>query len=201
MRIASVGQLTTVVGRARVVSLRAQATLLCVADVLLTSVLQCVRLDGLLRGDRYRQHPPLWHHPVHRRRETPARRPTGAPKPKPPMQRRLVPGDRSGGPGSHRFLFFFFQAEDGIRDGTVTGVQTCALPIWTASPQDGSPSAPPSGALGQPLRSVSSGRSEIWRWRGPSRGSGQAETSLSSLPRSEERRVGKECRSRWSPYH
>src|SRR5689334_13257627 len=27
--------------------------------------------------------------------------------------------------------FFFFQAEDGIRDGTVTGVQTCALPIWT----------------------------------------------------------------------
>src|SRR6266481_8718610 len=27
------------------------------------------------------------------------------------------------------FSFFFFQAEDGIRDGTVTGVQTCALPI------------------------------------------------------------------------
>src|SRR5438309_1515507 len=27
-------------------------------------------------------------------------------------------------------LFFFFQAEDGIRDGTVTGVQTCALPIY-----------------------------------------------------------------------
>src|SRR5438094_6574569 len=27
------------------------------------------------------------------------------------------------------FLFFFFQAEDGIRDRTVTGVQTCALPI------------------------------------------------------------------------
>src|SRR5256886_5411547 len=28
-------------------------------------------------------------------------------------------------------FFFFFQAEDGIRDLTVTGVQTCALPIWT----------------------------------------------------------------------
>src|SRR6266498_4234756 len=28
------------------------------------------------------------------------------------------------------FLFFFFQAEDGIRDADVTGVQTCALPIW-----------------------------------------------------------------------
>src|SRR4051794_41814678 len=27
-------------------------------------------------------------------------------------------------------MFFFFQAEDGIRDGRVTGVQTCALPIW-----------------------------------------------------------------------
>src|SRR5437879_8957623 len=27
------------------------------------------------------------------------------------------------------FLFFFFQAEDGIRDTSVTGVQTCALPI------------------------------------------------------------------------
>src|SRR5690348_18041590 len=30
------------------------------------------------------------------------------------------------------FFFFFFQAEDGIRDGRVTGVQTCALPIWLA---------------------------------------------------------------------
>src|SRR5437867_3844112 len=29
------------------------------------------------------------------------------------------------------FIFFFFQAEDGIRDRTVTGVQTCALPICT----------------------------------------------------------------------
>src|SRR5690348_17949860 len=27
------------------------------------------------------------------------------------------------------FFYFFFQAEDGIRDGRVTGVQTCALPI------------------------------------------------------------------------
>src|SRR2546430_11436023 len=31
--------------------------------------------------------------------------------------------------GEHMFDFFFFQAEDGIRDLTVTGVQTCALPI------------------------------------------------------------------------
>src|SRR5688572_31410263 len=31
---------------------------------------------------------------------------------------------------SSRIMFFFFQAEDGIRDLTVTGVQTCALPIY-----------------------------------------------------------------------
>src|SRR2546426_3461212 len=32
-------------------------------------------------------------------------------------------------PGLDGFFFFFFQAEDGIRDYKVTGVQTCALPI------------------------------------------------------------------------
>src|SRR3989449_11722681 len=32
------------------------------------------------------------------------------------------------------YLFFFFQAEDGIRDVAVTGVQTCALPISVARP-------------------------------------------------------------------
>src|SRR5690348_6191478 len=31
------------------------------------------------------------------------------------------------------YVFFFFQAEDGIRDGRVTGVQTCALPISAAT--------------------------------------------------------------------
>src|SRR5439155_5242596 len=39
---------------------------------------------------------------------------------------------------------FFFQAEDGIRDGHVTGVQTCALPILTsAMPSSGAISAAP----------------------------------------------------------
>src|SRR5436190_11696038 len=33
-----------------------------------------------------------------------------------------------------RDVSFFFQAEDGIRDHCVTGVQTCALPIWRRSP-------------------------------------------------------------------
>ena len=35
-----------------------------------------------------------------------------------------------GGGGWCVFFFFFFQAEDGIRDYKVTGVQTCALPIF-----------------------------------------------------------------------
>src|SRR5262249_57158095 len=37
---------------------------------------------------------------------------------------------------SRRALFFFFQAEDGIRDWSVTGVQTCALPIYMTTLQD-----------------------------------------------------------------
>src|SRR5690554_6964230 len=44
------------------------------------------------------------------------------------------------------FLFFFFQAEDGIRDADVTGVQTCALPIYPACyrhcPRAGRPGDP-----------------------------------------------------------
>src|SRR3989442_7849020 len=36
-------------------------------------------------------------------------------------------------------LFFFFQAEDGIRDADVTGVQTCALPICAASRRNAAP--------------------------------------------------------------
>src|SRR5260370_21348578 len=35
--------------------------------------------------------------------------------------------------GNYIFLVFFFQAEDGIRDSSVTGVQTCALPILRAA--------------------------------------------------------------------
>src|SRR2546430_827323 len=76
-------------------------------------------------------------------------------------------------------FFFFFQAEDGIRDLTVTGVQTCALPI---SPK---PSPP------EEERETEEWHPAIWRHRA-SAGRGR---------RSEERRVGKECRSRWSPYH
>src|SRR2546430_8464188 len=43
-------------------------------------------------------------------------------------------------------LFFFFQAEDGIRDLTVTGVQTCALPIYMRAIADGCPACEEVGA-------------------------------------------------------
>src|SRR2546430_7075748 len=58
-----------------------------------------------------------------------------------------------------RAYFFFFQAEDGIRDLTVTGVQTCALPIcarrhWRPArrPAPGGPAAFGRGAARAPLR-------------------------------------------------
>src|SRR5687767_15577481 len=79
------------------------------------------------------------------------------------------------------FFFFFFQAEDGIRDKLVTGVQTCDLPIWRSS-------APPiTRSRASTIRSGSRDRARrAWCTRRRSR--------------SEERRVGKECRSRWAPY-
>src|SRR2546430_6404679 len=97
-----------------------------------------------------------------------------------------------------RFFFFFFQAEDGIRDLTVTGVQTCALPIsdsptarrWPAAPRDSCRVA--AGARGSRCPDAWTGAPPLE----PRRGYGRR-----SPPRSEERRVGKECRSRWSPYH
>src|SRR5262249_56738437 len=70
---------------------------------------------------------------------------------------------------------FFFQAEDGIRDWSVTGVQTCALPIcYREAHKNG-------------LKRYLSG--------------GEASVLGRRIERSEERRVGKECRSRGSPYH
>src|SRR2546430_3671439 len=49
---------------------------------------------------------------------------------------------RALAPASRPAAFFFFQAEDGIRDLTVTGVQTCALPIW-GDRMNPIPQAPP----------------------------------------------------------
>src|SRR5205085_6637464 len=96
-------------------------------------------------------------------------------------------------------MFFFFQAEDGIRDLTVTGVQTCALPI--------------SGDERKPGESLDTpkhfGRRSLG---GPSSRTARNKCSCQNtihLPasgcrrrltagRSEERRVGKECRTRGS---
>src|SRR5690606_40789106 len=100
--------------------------------------------------------------------------------------------------------FFFFQAEDGIRDFHVTGVQTCALPIFRVSPGR---IRPVSGArVDTALRQV---RIAVARAGGSSRGQGVGKGGGSgastfgrgraAVVRSEERRVGKECRSRWSP--
>src|SRR2546430_12513246 len=75
---------------------------------------------------------------------------------------------------SCRCVFFFFQAEDGIRDLTVTGVQTCALRSHAA-------------------------RGGLCAVR--ERGAARVPADVHAVYRSEERRVGKECRSRWSPYH
>src|SRR2546426_2730229 len=88
------------------------------------------------------------------------------------------------------FFFFFFQAEDGIRDYKVTGVQTCALPIW---------------AFGHDRIPLDAERDAVER--PPARRPRHARARLGLVvravrrARSEERRVGKECRSRWSPYH
>src|SRR3712207_9034787 len=113
------------------------------------------------------------------------------------------------------FFFFFFQAEDGIRDIGVTGVQTCALPISkttttlnvaVAFAEEGHRvlcvDMDPQGNLtmSQGIDPDTIDKSmfdvlvhhisirEVIRKR---------EIDI----RSEERRVGKECRSRWSPYH
>src|SRR2546430_6653745 len=107
-------------------------------------------------------------------------------------------GKRADGRG---LCGFFFQAEDGIRDLTVTGVQTCALPI---SLKFTSVHKPPSFSSfrGSASPGVSKGfpRFDSTPRPGPPRRLSRL-PAPGTFPRSEERRVGKECRSRWSPYH
>src|SRR2546422_5092718 len=97
---------------------------------------------------------------------------------------------------------FFFQAEDGIRDVAVTGVQTCALPISGAHPRQ-------QGGARRRARRVDRDvhpgavhrhdRLDVQRARGRAGAGRRGVTNVTW--RSEERRVGKECRSRWTPYH
>src|SRR5688572_31388272 len=89
------------------------------------------------------------------------------------------------------YVVFFFQAEDGIRDLTVTGVQTCALPI--------------SNTIKFRLKSgLSIYHSEATETKPLKTTQNKNTITLQdslAIGRSEERRVGKECRSRWSSYH
>src|SRR5206468_5729428 len=96
-------------------------------------------------------------------------------------------------------LFFFFQAEDGIRDLIVTGVQTCALPI--SRDREGRPGAARRRAgRAQP---VAQPRARDGAARGGPRSgaSGRAPPPADEADegRSEERRVGKEGRAGWQP--
>src|SRR2546426_2483658 len=88
---------------------------------------------------------------------------------------------------------FFFQAEDGIRDYKVTGVQTCALPISPGWDRWGCVTPTPRGC--EMKQRYESPRLVVY---------GRIADNTFQTPggfRSEERRVGEECRSRWSPYH
>src|SRR5205807_2776757 len=101
---------------------------------------------------------------------------------------------------------FFFQAEDGIRDYKVTGVQTCALPICgeqdEASGEDGETAHGPSTDSGPEwigqLRST--GDHGLIRPHRELHGGGGRQHVGDGAARSEERRVGKEGRSRWSSW-
>src|SRR5438876_8899412 len=82
---------------------------------------------------------------------------------------------------------FFFQAEDGIRDGRVTGVQTCALPISQA--QHGSAPDIAGKGLANPASLIGSAAMLI-AWLGERR---------QDQGRSEERRVGEESGAEETP--
>src|SRR5256885_6318419 len=100
-----------------------------------------------------------------------------------------------------RVLVFFFQAEDGIRDYKVTGVQTCALPILIGYTVAFIRPTPSAAAVDRTVRHESRGslakEGKLEALAAPA----VEHLSRKDLDRSEERRVGKECRSRWSPYH
>src|SRR2546427_3031175 len=93
-------------------------------------------------------------------------------------------------------VFFFFQAEDGIRDLTVTGVQTCALPIYAVRAIVRPAVAEYLGR--RATTAVELERALAWDPWNPTL---HVLLGRAYETRSEERRVGKECRSRWSPYH
>src|SRR5437762_11316655 len=91
-------------------------------------------------------------------------------------------------------FFFFFQAEDGIRDTSVTGVQTCALPIYRLCMQTKHFAEFLEGAELPPLP-----RRALLHGHCHHKATGGIDPEQKLL-RSEERRVGKEGRARWARY-
>src|SRR5437763_2949704 len=99
--------------------------------------------------------------------------------------------------------FFFFQAEDGIRDTSVTGVQTCALPIcFRRAGQRRGRIVAAAAARYRP-----GDRRHVVGDRGDRRRPGRGRVDRLGIggrggaDRSEERRVGEERRSRWWSVH
>src|SRR5256885_12895218 len=93
-------------------------------------------------------------------------------------------------------MSFFFQAEDGIRDYKVTGVQTCALPICRQVELIADTRCEAQNTLRRRRQRLHLTGQQLDDVVGNA-----ALLDSRHIPRSEERRVGKECRSRWSPYH
>src|SRR5688500_20139533 len=89
--------------------------------------------------------------------------------------------------------FFFFQAEDGIRDYKVTGVQTCALPILIERRGFAPARICAFTFTNKAAEEIGSRLVEL--------GAAASAAKRGTIHRSEERRVGKECRSGWSPDH
>src|SRR5439155_11657988 len=108
-----------------------------------------------------------------------------------------------------RVRVFFFQAEDGIRDGHVTGVQTCALPILSVKTSsqfysDDEEDPPDSdGVSTDSLNHDHSPPAQAQMGQAPATPVhvDSSDRYLNFSVRSEERRVGKECRSRWGELH
>src|SRR5258708_26642307 len=98
------------------------------------------------------------------------------------------------------WCFFFFQAEDGIRDDLVTGVQTCALPIF--GDRNNNRIQIFFQELAVLVKNLDAVVVAVPDEQPAARIHGERVRDVELAgTRSEERRVGKECRSRWSPYH
>src|SRR5256885_6609786 len=106
--------------------------------------------------------------------------------------------------GSRRRWPVCFQAEDGIRDYKVTGVQPCALPISIARRYMIRLRRDDFDDPHELARFAATAHVSVEEFRNQFERLIEEEPPplvLDPVVRSEERRVGKECRSRWSPYH